>query len=320
MRIFLVAFICFFFHSNKSLKAQNQFSLYKDSVYTFKLLDNKEVSGILINSTDSTYTLWVISNRHIIINKNNIKQIVFHPKEPDLFKKAKPYPPQSYRYLLSPSAYNLKEGKLYYQCTDMFFNSLNYGISNQLSIGGGFIILPVLVGDVFRHYYLNLKWAKPTGKYFNLGINFQYVKIKGVSEDRLYNIDAQNFNSFMALGVMTYGSKSKNITLSIGLSPKSSKKDTEPIMNLCAMLSDEKNMAIVTESWYIPNINNILINKEGLYIKEQWWGEVEPILISGAFRKWSKRTSWDFGVLFAKKRNSSIIFLPIIDFVIRSKD
>lgn len=318
MKKFLLAFISTFCILNSGLKAQNQFQLFVDSVYTIRLNDNEKFTGILRSSTDTTITLWVKSKYALTIPKSAVKQINFHQKYPGTDNFRTLYEPQAYRYLFAPSAFNMAKRKIYIQTADILFNSANISISNQFMIGGGFIFNSE--AEISDRYFFYAKWGRPVVKYFNAGINFQHIKIKGFSKTDNYWRDAKDFYSFVAMGVFTYGTRLNNITLSIGESANIDMTNKDLILNLCGMFSDQGNVALITESWYIPNINNILFNKAGVFLIKTGWGEMNPFVFSGALRWWGERITWDFGFIGLPRKNRSLTAIPFIDLVFRSKE
>lgn len=64
-----------------------------------------------------------------------------------------------------PTAYNYKRGEWEYQNVDLLWNTLNYGISDQLSVGAGFFIPAAFLTRV--------KWTQPVSEKVHLGVNLQ---------------------------------------------------------------------------------------------------------------------------------------------------
>lgn len=66
-----------------------------------------------------------------------------------------------------PTAYNYQQGTWEYQNVDLLWNTLNYGVSDNFSVGGGFII-PVA-------FLARFKLSKPISETLHIALNAQSV-------------------------------------------------------------------------------------------------------------------------------------------------
>ncbi|GAB5553298.1 MAG: hypothetical protein Sapg2KO_28890 [Saprospiraceae bacterium] len=64
-----------------------------------------------------------------------------------------------------PTAYNYKQGEWEYQNVDLLWNTLNYGVSDNFSVGGGFII-PFA-------FLARFKWSTPVSETLQIALNAQ---------------------------------------------------------------------------------------------------------------------------------------------------
>ncbi len=122
-------------------------------------------------------------------------------------KEARELPPDTVienehtsRYFFSPSAYNLKEGELYYNTLYFFLHDIQYGISDNFSIGMG----TTLIGIPF---YLTPKVSIPLGTKSTLAIGDIFI----------LGTWGSNFFGNLLYGVYTHGTTENNISFGAGL-------------------------------------------------------------------------------------------------------
>lgn len=107
--------------------------------------------------------------------------------------------PHPTRYFFGPSAIPLKKGERYYQNAYVLANSVQYGINDNFSIGGGAVI-PFA-------FFITPKWGYQVASKWHLG----YGMLAATSF-----IKDMNFGLAVAYGSATYGTKEHNVTLNAG--------------------------------------------------------------------------------------------------------
>ena len=181
------------------------------------------------------------------------------------------------RYLFSPSGYSLGKGNGYYQNIWGIFNAVNYGITDNVSIGFGADMITLLNGGVNRNrtLFLTPKIGKKYNEntYIGGGLLIGSLSRFGFSD-----------NPFIVLGygVVTRGTENKNLTLAIGHS-YGDKSLTSHVITL--------------------NAYSRISNRYG-FVSENWLMKKTAILAYG-LRKFDKRVSTDFGIAFVSIPNSN---------------
>jgi hypothetical protein len=140
--------------------------------------------------------------------------------------------PNDTRYFFAPSAFNLKQGDGYYQNVYFLMNSANYGVSDNLSIGGG-IILPV-------------------GIYVTPKINFKITERFYAGGGVLAGVLPGPSAVGIVYGITTYGTNEHNITLGGGWGFYEDEFSQRPIITVNGMTRISRRLALVTENWSIP--------------------------------------------------------------------
>lgn len=145
---------------------------------------------------------------------------------------------QSVNYFNLPSSYNLKKGEVYYQNSWIFFSHLGVGVSDHVTIGGGFIPL-FLFGSGNIPLWLTAKATVPIVKdKFSLGLNGVLVGITG-SE-----------GSGFVYGTGTLGSRDKNVTVGLGYAHMDGSWSPVPLVTLSAIIRTSAKSYFITENYY----------------------------------------------------------------------
>lgn len=195
------------------------------------------------------------------------------------------------RYFFAPSAYNIRKGQLYYNTNYFLIHDLQYGISDNFSIGMGTSVaaFPLYLTPKFS-FKINEKHALAAGDLFIIGTY------------------GTNFNVNLAYGTYTYGSSQNNVSLGLAALHSSEFVGTNPVFNLNAMLSLSKYTYFITENYFAPNLikNSYTtesynpLNGERLLVDQ---GKINQSISAGfmGLRLINKRRdvmSWQFGMLY----------------------
>lgn len=288
-------------------------------------VDGSRVTGTLVFENDSQMVLLSTSIGRITIPKSVIKEV--NEITENQFTRGQFWfkNPHSTRHIIGPTAFSLNKGEGYYQNLYLFGQSVNYGITPHISVGGGFEIASLIFAQEFPYmFFLTPKIGYELSPKWHAGAGLLYVHIR--------NIIDENNNLGIAYGILTYGSYDNNATLGVGWGMHGNLKvdgntqktytdrgiSPRPIITLSGMTRLSKRFALVTENWIFS------MKKE----TETW----DPVIMrytykttekydgyfSYGMRFMSERNSIDFGFINNKEIASEIyIGIPYIDFVIK---
>jgi hypothetical protein len=204
--------------------------------------------------------------------------------------------------LFAPSGFNLKKGEGYYQNSYLVLNSVNYGITNNISIGGSIELLSTLstlAEGSFRPVVLiTPKVGFPVAKDLNMGAGLLFVSIPEIDNNPLTGAG-------IAYGIATYGNIEHNATLGLGWGFVDGYWAKRPLINISGMTRIRRNMSLVTENWIIPIDNDF---DQGRYYE----------VVSYGVRFIGKTISVDLA--FINNRDIAdvlLIGMPYVDFVIK---
>lgn len=264
-----------------------------ERIYQIKTIDRNVYIGKIIKRTDDEIIILGELKIEIKIPYKNIVSIIPISKSD---KQSGAYwfsNPNSTRYLFAPSAFNLRQGEGYYQNTYILLNSVNYGLTDFLSIGGGFEFISTFIGKP-------IFWVMPKAG-FKVANNFHMAG--GVL---YFNILNKNIDTdFKGLGITyataTYGNENNNVSMGLGYGFVNDKFSKKPIITGSGMCRLSRKIGLVSENWFVPDENNKFYN-----------------MFSYGIRFMGERITVDLAFL----NNSDIakglhVGIPYVDFVVK---
>jgi hypothetical protein len=240
------------------------------------------------------------------------------PTEPEIYQRNYFNTPNSNstRYFVGPSAINLRKGEAYYQNTYLFLHSVNVGITDNISVGGGIEFLSTFV---FRQPLLFL-----TPK-----VGFQVKPSLYVGGGVLY-ASLPNFGSSkrnhagVGYGLITYGNTNHNITLASGYGYLNRDFADRPIVSLSGMVRLSNKVGLITENWFVPQRDiehRPFYNNEGFYTHTQIFDHgyrYRTVFSYGIRIQGGENVSVDLGLInTAQTFEYYIIGIPYINLVVK---
>lgn len=203
-----------------------------NAILKVKLTDSRVISGSLKQILPDSIKVQHVTLGTIGIPLNSIASIKEGRAElPGKWNAD----PNCTRYFFAPSSFMLRKGEGYYQNAYILSNSVNYGISDHFTIGGG-VILPILfyvtpkVGYTLNEYLHVSAGVFAGGTYLNSGIG------AGIGYG-LITIGTRDYHFTAGAG---FGSVYQNNTWS----------NTErPIVTLSVNTRLTRRLSLVSENW-----------------------------------------------------------------------
>jgi hypothetical protein len=151
--------------------------------------------------------------------------------------------PTDTRLFFAPTARGIKQGKGYFQDIYVFLGSGNYGIIDNLSIGGMFSFIP---GIKMEQQVLA----------FTPKLSYEIVPDFNIAGGLLYAFSSETIGNFgLGYGLGTYGNSDSNITLGAGYgfmaNKYSSKISNAGFIMLGGMHRVWEYTSLITENWGI---------------------------------------------------------------------
>lgn len=232
-----------------------------NKVFIIKMENGEDYKGRIIQQ-NSTRVILKTKNEEWNLETNNIKSIeVFDYNGKFSYKNT-----NDNRYFYGPTAISLEKGKGYYQ-NIVVLNSVSYGITENISIGGGFELFSILKGES-PFWYLTSKAGFKLKEKINVGAG---LLVTGSSNFKNAEFAAIGY------GIFTYGSSDSNFSVGFGYGFQKAKT---PAVFLAGSNRIGNNLVLLSENYLIPT-----------GFDETYHLGTHGIRILG------KRNSFDFGLL-----------------------
>ncbi|MGH7603372.1 MAG: hypothetical protein ACRENK_05150 [Gemmatimonadaceae bacterium] len=189
--------------------------------------------------------------------------------------------PNSTRLFFAPSGQMLKKGEGYFSDYELFFPGVAYGLTDNVTIGGGFSLLPAGVED--QAYYLTPKVGFSLSDQVHLAAGVLFAGTRGGTGGVYY-------------GVGTYGNDNASVTVGGGYGFAGGEIEAKPVGMIGGELRIAPRVGIVTENYLLPISDNNL-------------------LYSFGFRFMAEKITTDLALVNVS--GSHIIGIPYVDFVFR---
>jgi len=278
-KIYIVVLITFFIFSFSDVFSQVETDTLKQATtVVIRMKNGEEFKGQIVQKDSNIIVIETVNGKIKLIASKvvSIEDYTYEGK----FEFANPH---DTRYFFGPSGIPLKEGKWYYQNILVTTNFVNYGISKNISIGGGIEFMSTIMGEPI--WFLTPKVGFDITKNIHIGGGIIMVGF--------------TFEGFAGLGygVFTLGNSETNLSIGLGYGGIGDEFISQPTIMFSATHRVSKSIALLTENYIIP------LNGENLYFGVH------------GLRILSKKNAFDIGVLVIPKYASVIAAIPYIGYV-----
>lgn len=272
--------------------------------------DGKIVIGKLVQQDSQSFVIETKNLGTISIFRANAKSITFIGSEQiknGQFFFPNPHPT---RYFFGPSAIPLKKGEKYFQNAYLLSNSIQIGLTDQFSIGGG-VVIPFL-------FYLTPKIGKKIAENIHIGGGL-LIASSFISD--------LNVGLAVGYGSITLGTQEDNVTLnagwgaskennydaSTGISRNTWGAASRPMFTLSGMTRISKKCMLLTENWFVSakqyqyDVNGKINGAQNTY----------NMIFSGGIRIMGEKNSFDIGILSPIVTGNTGFGIPYVDYVIK---
>ncbi len=263
---------------------------FSQNYYDSTLVPKKEVFVRLKDGTSLRGKLLSSQNRQIRLQTQNLGEITLDMERIADISEADGYTkggvfyfrnPFYTNYFISPTAMTLRQGEASYQNTYIFFNGVNFGVTDALTIGGGALLLPGTGPQVFFLtpkvcFNRNSPVKVAVGTIAATAFYSEYTYSNGGSQRR-----TQTGFGGLAYGAVTFGNEERNGTLTAGWAYGSNGfVSSTPVFTASYMARVGRKAAFLTENWLIPNGGDDFLGG----------------LLSGGIRLFGERIGGDLGL------------------------
>lgn len=254
-------------------------STKQEQIVLVKMKNGAEYKGIIISKDSIILVIQSINGEMNLIAKN-IRSVERLDYEGEFeFENL-----HNTRYFFGPSGIPIKKGKGYYQNILATGNFVNYGITENISIGGGFEFISTVLGTPI--WFLTPKVGFDISDKFHAGGGFIMA---GILDGGILTL---------GYGVVTYGQAESNISIGTGYGFADGDLFDYPAIMVSGTHRVSNSIALLSENYVIPGseVNSLYVGIQGIRII-------------------SRRSSFDIGVTVISNIVDEIPVLPFIGYV-----
>ncbi|WP_223653347.1 hypothetical protein [Hymenobacter psoromatis] len=255
-------------------------------VYSVETVGGTQFSGTLQASTDLTLTFETRELGLVTVQRTNLRQLM--SQTPEQARRGFDYVGNGTRMFLAPTARGLHEGEGYVQAIDVFLLGVNYGLTDNISLG---LLVPVIPFVGVPALALTPKLSVPVSDKLHVGAGVLFGFATGIA--------GGSGSAGVGYGMATYGSADTNVTLGLGYGFGSEGVGSSPVAVIGANVRLSRLFSLVNET-YIANFNTN--------------GDFAGL---AGFRYASPRFSGSLGALYFTSRNNSGIYPAYLDVAYR---
>ena len=162
--------------------------------------------------------------------------------------------PNATRLYFAPTGRTLKKGKGYFSNYYLFFPGFSYGLTDRLTVGGGFSIFPGVDMDE-QLFFIAPKLGLMQNESVQVALGALFVRVPG---DDGWDDDPEGAGIFY--GVTTLGNPDASLTLGFGYGFVGGNLAERPMVVIGGEKRLTRHTAFVTENWIYPGLENPLIS------------------------------------------------------------
>lgn len=160
--------------------------------------------------------------------------------------------PNATRLYIGSTGRNLKKGRGYFADCYLFFPMVAYGITDNITIGGGVSLFPWIGIDNQLLYFIP-KLGLISKDNFALSAGALVIKLPDFGDEELPFVGILS-------GVGTFGSLDRSITIGLGYGFVDTDFADKPMVILGFEQRLSRRTAFVTENWILPGVDQPLIS------------------------------------------------------------
>ena len=219
-------------------------------MYRVEMTEGKVLIGTLVLKNDEQVVLKTRELGEVTLKRANIESMA--KVDPARIRNGEYWfeNPQSTRYFFGPSAIGLRGGEGYYQNTWVVFNNVNYGVSNNVSIGAGTVPIFLFGADAIPF------WVLPKASISTPQTNLHFAGgavLGGV-------IGEESTSIGLLYGNTTVGSRDHNATLGVGYGYADGEIADTPAIHISGMTRISKTTYLITENYFVPAFDGSVVS------------------------------------------------------------
>lgn len=219
----------------------------QEQLYRVETTDGQVLIGTLVSESEQEV---VLDTRHLgelTIQRQNIDRMEEIP--PDRFRDGEYWfpNPQSTRYFFAPNAIGIPPGEGYYQNAWIFFNNVNYGASENFSIGAGTVPIFLFGAEALPIWVLPKVSISTPQDNLHLAGGAVFGGVLGGGDSEATGL---------LYGSATLGNRDHNVTVGLGYGYADGGLADRPAVNISGMTRVGRTTYLISENYFFPGVED----------------------------------------------------------------
>ncbi|MBN2225722.1 MAG: hypothetical protein JW763_00005 [candidate division Zixibacteria bacterium] len=180
--------------------------------------------------------------------------------------------PNRTRLYVGPTGRCLRKGEGYFSDMLIFFPSVSYGLTDNVTIGGGMSLVPGIDFDR-QLFYLMPKIGLDVKENIAIAASAIIIQIPDFDDDDDEDGDLVDLDEGVTVGVLfassTIGTDDKSLTLGLGFGFADDEIADNPAVLVGGEYRVARRLSLVTENWIFPEVDDPLISYGVRFFGEQ---------------------------------------------------
>jgi hypothetical protein len=221
----------------------------QEPLYRVETVEGQVVIGTLVSENEQEVVLDTRELGRVTIERKNVKSI--EEIDPSRIQDGQYWfrNPQSTRYLFAPNAIGIPKGHGYYQNTWILFNNVNYGASDNFSIGAGTVPVFLFGANALPIWVLPKLSVSPVDN-VHLAGGAVFGGVLG---------EEDSGGVGLVYGASTIGNRDHNATLGIGYGYTGEGGfSNTPVINVSGMTRIGRTTYLISENYFFAGDVNVV--------------------------------------------------------------
>jgi hypothetical protein len=244
--ILVLLFLMVFGNILAQNKKNTQSNSDSTNLFFIRLSTGEQYIGSLKEKNDSFSVFKTSFANSLEISNKKISKLI--PIDSSFIHNGEYWLPNSdrTRYVFGTSAFNLKKGEGYFQNTMLTINSVHYGITDNISIGGGIELLSTFASLSSNNSVTPIFYITPK---IGFELKKQIHVAAGIMIANVPETGGVGFSYVMS----TFGTPDHQLSISTGLGFQNGVWNNSPFISLAGLTRVSKKIALITENWFLTS-------------------------------------------------------------------
>lgn len=167
--------------------------------------------------------------------------------------------PNRTRLFMAPTGHTLKAGTGYFADVYLFFPSVAYGLTDNITLAGGMSIFPGV--DISNQLiYLNPKIGFNVKENLDVAVSALIIRLPDIGDIGDIDINDDPIELGILFGTATLGSDDKSLTAGLGFGFAEGDIADKPAVLLGGEYRFSRRLSFVSENWVFPEVDQPLLS------------------------------------------------------------